>query len=616
MKPRTKRILKRTGYVLGGLFVFGIVAAIGGFYYFKSQFFRETPNRLSFAGELQTIPFEWVSGKPDEPHAAILIPVKVPGVPNQLYMQFDTGSPSTFIRSGAIESLQEYGLDLSLVDDDGTARVESFELEVAGNRIQLDLGWVRPRDTPIRWDPKAINIIGSFGADLLAEKISEIDFLAQEIRLSESRSEELDSLGEFSPLEFNGRRIMLTGQIKGDDVQFFYDSGCSPFGLLTSKYQYDQLTDPNSEELAYDANRFGDAVPVHHKASEMPLRVGTTDLPVKRISYAELYSFMQLAVGRFIGGGFLGNKTLTESTLILDLKANEFLVVKGSRAEDTETAQTEIPFKLTQWNNISVPAIVNNDSQVNLMFHTATSDASLTTKEFEALPSADSAKEVDVETWTGNSTTAFSKGNSISIGPLLLEDVTIFRSRESGHETDGKFGPAQLDCNFIEVDWASNVIRLHESLPEKVQGWKRLPARVENGVTFIDASIYLGEQQISHSFLLHSGYSGFALLDDEFVARHEAVQDLEIIEESELTDSSGKKLKTQKAILPTFSVDGAEFNGVPVSFFSGAIGRQKMSVLGGDFLKRFHLLFDLENDALYLTKSKLLESDFFSAPAP
>lgn len=611
MKPRTKRILKRTGYVFGGLLLLSIVGAIGGFYYFKSQFFRETPNRLSFIGELQTIPFEWVSGKPNEPHAAILIPVKVPGVPNQLYMQFDTGSPSTFIRSGAIESLQEYGLDLSLVDDDGTARVERFELGVAGNRIKLDQGWVRLRDTPIKWDPKAINIIGSFGADLLAEKVSEIDFPAQEIRLSESRSEELESLGEFAPLDFQGRRIMLTGQIQGDDVQFFYDSGCSPFGLLTSKYQYDQLTDPNSEELAYDANRFGDAVPVHHKASEMPLRVGTTDLPVKRISYAELYSFIQVAVGRFIGGGFLGNKTLTESTLILDLRANEFLVLKGSSAEKTDTAQTEIPFKLTKWNNISVPAIVNNDSQVNLMFHTATSDASLTTEAFRALPSTDSAKEVDVETWTGSSTTAFSKGNSLSIGPLLLEDVTIFRSRQSGHETDGKFGPPQLDCDFIEVDWANNLLCLHESLPEKVQGWKRLPARVENGVMFIDGNLQLGEHQVSHSFMLHSGYSGFALLDDEFVARQEAIQQLEIIEESKLTDSSGKTLKTQKAILPTFFVDGAEFRNVPVSFFSGAIGRQKISVLGGDFLKRFHLLFDLESHSLYLAKSDLFESEFF-----
>ncbi len=95
---------------------------------------------------------------------------------------------------------------------------------------------------------------------------------------------------------------------------------------------------------------------------------------------------------------------------------------------------------------------------------------------------------------------------------------------ESCHETNGKFGTLQLECNFAELAWASNVIRLHESPPEKLQGSKRLPALVEIGAMLIDVNLQLGNQQISNSFLLHSGNSSFALLDDEFVARHEAIQ--------------------------------------------------------------------------------------------
>lgn len=127
----------------------------------------------------------------------------------------------------------------------------------------------------------------------------------------------------------------------------------------------------------------------------------------------------------------------------------------------------------------------------------------------------------------------------------------------------------------------------------------------------IDGNLQLSKQRISHSFLLHSGYSGFALLDDEFVARHEAIQWLQILEECELTNSSGKKLKTWNAIFPTLSIEAAEIEDVPISFFSGAISGQKISVLGGDFLKRLHLLLDLESHSLYLTKSGLFESGFF-----
>ncbi len=121
---------------------------------------------------------------------------------------------------------------------------------------------------------------------------------------------------------------MLPARINGSDVQLFYDSGCSPFGLLTSKYHYDRLTDPDEPEIAYGANRFGESIPIHHKASDLQIQLGATDISLKRISYAEMYTLLQSTVGRLIEGGFLGNKSLTESTLILDAKTNEFLVVK------------------------------------------------------------------------------------------------------------------------------------------------------------------------------------------------------------------------------------------------------------------------------------------------
>ena len=95
--------------------------------------------------------------------------------------------------------------------------------------------------------------------------------------------------------------------------------------------------------------------------------------------------------------------------MILDLKSNVFVVIKNSRAEKNEIAQTEISFELTKWNSIPVPEIANHNYQCNLLFYTTISDASLTIKACKELPSADSTKEVLVETWTENSTTTFGK---------------------------------------------------------------------------------------------------------------------------------------------------------------------------------------------------------------
>ena len=45
----------------------------------------------------------------------------------------------------------------------------------------------------------------------------------------------------------------------------------------------------------------------------------------------------------------------------------------------TGVAETtvEIPFKLTKWNNISVPVKINDSIDVKLMFHTAVNSVSL-----------------------------------------------------------------------------------------------------------------------------------------------------------------------------------------------------------------------------------------------
>ncbi len=331
-----KWIRRHKRKLLGALFaVLLLVPIIGfcGFQYAKSRFLRETPNRLSLEGELHPVPFTWAPEEPaagySEPHGAILLPVTVPGISKQLYMQFDTGAPSTFLRSGCVESLRKRGVECQLSEHDKTTRVKEFELNVGKNRVVLNNGWVMRRNIAIDWD-KPINVIGSIGADFIDDIVFAIDFPAQRLHLYRERPAEVQSLGSFQPFEFPGRRVLLPTTIKGVEMQVLWDSGCSPFGLLTSKYHFENYAKPNSNGIRFGANRFGDTIPVHHKPCELVATFGGEDVPLKRVSYVEMYSGMQSAFGRFIYGGFIGNKSLLHSTLILDTKANEFLLVDGT----------------------------------------------------------------------------------------------------------------------------------------------------------------------------------------------------------------------------------------------------------------------------------------------
>ncbi len=114
---------------------------------------------------------------------------------------------------------------------------------------------------------------------------------------------------------------------------------------------------------------------------------------------------------------------------------------------------------------------------------------------------------------------------------------------------------------------------------------------------------------ISLSDLIHSGYSGSILLDDQFVADNKLGEKLKVIDEKELKDSFGHILKTEKAIMPGFVIGKEKLSNVPVGFFQGAIGRQKMSIMGGDLLKRFNIIIDADRQYIYLKANHLKGSD-------
>ncbi len=79
-----------------------------------------------------------------------------------------------------------------------------------------------------------------------------------------------------------------------------------------------------------------------------------------------------------------------------------------------------------------------------------------------------------------------------------------------------------------------------------------------------------------------------------------------------MKDSYGNILKTKKAIMPLVKIGNEQLTDVPVGFFEGAIGRQKMSILGGDILKRFNWIIDAERKFIYLKANRLTATDYFN----
>jgi len=280
------------------------------------------------------------------------------------------------------------------------------------------------------------------------------------------------------------------------------------------------------------------------------------------------------------------------------------VIAQGPPTRDT------IPFTLTEHNNISIQAILNQKDTLNLMFHTASSAVFITEKSREKASSLNLNKADTIQTWGGQGLIRSSNNNSLQIGRQQRDQLLIREDKHSGHLTDGKFGPNFFGDKVLELDFDKSILIVHSSLPEIEDAYEKRNLIFKQGSMFIEGELHIGEASYKNEFLLHSGFSGAALLDDQFVQDNNIGGQLSTISESELKDALGNVLKTKKVNLPIFNIGSSVFSEVPIAFFEGSIGRQKQSVIGGDLLKRFNIILDMQQAYIYLKPNELFHSPF------
>lgn len=197
-------------------------------------------------------------------------------------------------------------------------------------------------------------------------------------------------------------------------------------------------------------------------------------------------------------------------------------------------------------------------------------------------------------------TSAFSTANSLVIGRLRWTNLTVWSDQNSGQLSDGKIGLDLFAGKIIEIDFTKHILVIHPTLPSNRAGYDPLPLTTKQGSLFLKATCQTRRAVFTHEFLLHSGYGGGVLLDDQVVEEHQLDQQIAITGEKILTDAYGHRLTTKKGVLPGLRLGRYHLKEVPVGFFSGRIGQQRLSLLGGEVLKRFNWLIDAGHGRVYV----------------
>jgi hypothetical protein len=270
------------------------------------------------------------------------------------------------------------------------------------------------------------------------------------------------------------------------------------------------------------------------------------------------------------------------------------------RPATSNDAPVSIPFTLNAQHNIVVEAQIDESAPLKLMLHTASSEVTLTEDAVRRLTGIAFDEKTKIQSWGGTSDSRASAGHRVRIGGLVRDDITLWENKHSGDGTGGKFGLDYFGGSVVEIDYDAGRIRVYSALPDKAKRYEAIPIENDNGTLFVRGVCAFADRKHENRFMIHSGYGGGLLLDDDFAASSGIDTKIVITETSRLTDSFGHTIEVKKGLMPAFALNNITLHDVPVGFFPGAIGRQKTSVLGADILKRFNLIFDVVNARLYV----------------
>lgn len=272
----------------------------------------------------------------------------------------------------------------------------------------------------------------------------------------------------------------------------------------------------------------------------------------------------------------------------------------------------EIPFRLTKYNNILVPVIINQKDTVQLMLHTGSDYITIIEDSYKKMKSiAISDTLNNVTSWAGYSDMKMSQNNIVKFGEEEFNQIPIFIDKQSGHESDGKIGLKFFEGKYLEINFDENKLYVYDKAPSKLKKYIKQNSRYSQETLYIKAFPLIGKKPIETEFMIHTGFSGALMISDDFAKEYKLLEKFEIIGESKLSDAAGNVILSKKSILPNFELANQTFQNVPMSFFDSTIKIQHKNIMGGDLIKRFNLILNPEKNVLYVKKSKHYKDEYF-----
>ena len=296
-----------------------------------------------------------------------------------------------------------------------------------------------------------------------------------------------------------------------------------------------------------------------------------------KVRYGEKYDFVIL----------LNNK---DSCLTQIVALPKQLFPYKRECDNCDSNQDTIPFALGSNDKIFIKGKINNSEEITFQFDLGASENRIKTS---------SVKKSNIKPDQTNNEPKSSL-NQLSLNKLIWDSLPFFISDHMSSKEDGIVGNTLFQDKIVEINYDKKLIVIHNMLPN-TDGYSKHEILIDHSIPFIEGSLTNGKDTCKTWFVFDTGDSGNGMVTDE------------IATQNNLYEKVDKKFvigSRNIVVFPQLLIGSYKFSNLSAVIESKGANTNDLSILGNALLKRFNVILDNQNGAIYLKPNSLYNTPF------
>ncbi len=270
------------------------------------------------------------------------------------------------------------------------------------------------------------------------------------------------------------------------------------------------------------------------------------------------------------------------------------------------SGDARIPFQIGTDNKIHLKGQINDSVPLDLLFDMGADTTVL-------YPSAKAKKatvRVDGKTENagtgGVATREVGSDNRIVLAGWRWDHESVLLIEKQADRADGIIGHNLFDGKVVAIDYDALEILIHDSVPEIVSSWAKLPIRFLGTLPGVSVKIDAGGEPFEEWLVLDTGSSLSVHLNQRSGESHPFPASIKRLGSSRMRGVGQGEVVNDVDLIPGIALGNWSLRDLPVHRErAGGMATVSGGHLGMDVLKRFNTMLDFQNDAAYFHPSAM-----------